>query len=88
MGGYEFVGSDGRRATEAIENAGKTEKVKVNLSSAHLELDSVIAVHVDAGSLSDPSGAAESANVWLAVADEKDESHVSGGQNGGRTLRG
>src|SRR6201993_3256499 len=29
-GRYEFVGSDERRATEAIESASKTEKVRVN----------------------------------------------------------
>ena len=85
-GRYEFVGSDQRGATEAIENATKTEKVAVNLTSAHLESDSVIAVHVDAGRLP-PSISGDSANVWLAVADEQDESHVNGGENGGRTLR-
>lgn len=85
-GRYEFVGSDERRATEAIENASKSEKVMVNLSSAHLEFNSMVAVHVEAGRLP-ASIPVESADVWLAVADEKDESHVNGGENGGRTLR-
>ena len=85
-GRYEFVGSDQRRATEAIKDATLTEKVKVSLTSAHLESDSVIAVHVEAGPLP-ASVTADSANVWLAVADEQDESHVNGGENGGRTLR-
>ena len=84
-GQYEFVGSDQRRANEAIKNATQTEKVKVNLTSAHLESDSAIAVHVEAVRLP-PSLTGDSANVWLAVADEQDESHVSGGENGGRTL--
>ena len=85
-GRFEFVGSDARRATEAVENATKTEKVAVHLSSAHLESDHVIALHVDAGPLP-PSSAAKSAAVWLAIADDKDVSHVSGGENGGRTLQ-
>ena len=85
-GRYEFVGSDPRRATEAIKNAIQTEKVKVSLTSAHLESDSVIAVHVEAEQLP-ASITADSANVWLVVADEQDESHVDGGENGGRTLR-
>lgn len=85
-GRYEFVGSDERRATEAVENASKTEKVTVSLTSSHLESDSAIAVHVEAGPLP-ASITADSANVWLAVADEQDESRVNGGENGGRTLR-
>lgn len=85
-GRFEFVGSDERRAVQAIENATRTEKIAVSLSSVHLDPNHVLAIHVDAGQLPS-SSTAQSASVWLAIADERDESHVSGGENGGRTLR-
>jgi hypothetical protein len=85
-GTFEFVGSDERRAIEAAENASKAEKITVNLSSVHLESNHVLALHIDAGQLSS-SSTSKSASVLLAIADEKDESHVSGGENGGRTLK-
>lgn len=84
-GKFEFVGSDERRALAAAETAAKSEKVNVSFSGAHQESDRVLTVHLDTGHL--PSSAGGRANVLLAVADEKDESHVSGGENGGRTLR-
>jgi len=84
-GKFQFVGSDERRALAAAESAAKSEKVNVSFSGAHLESDRVLTVHLDAGQL--PSSAERPASVLLAVADEKDESHVSGGENGGRTLR-
>jgi hypothetical protein len=84
-GKFQFVGSDERRALAAAENAAKSEKVNVSLSGAQLESNRVLTVHLDAGQL--PSSAERPASVLLAVADEKDESQVSGGENGGRTLR-
>jgi len=85
-GRFEFVGSDERRAIHAVEDAGRAEKIAVNLSSVHFESNRVISLHIDASQL--PSfSTAKSAAVLLAIADEKDESHVSGGENGGRTLR-
>jgi hypothetical protein len=50
-----------------------------------MESDGVLTVHLDAGRL--PSPAARLTNVLLAVADERDETHVTSGENGGRTLR-
>jgi hypothetical protein len=85
-GRFEFVGSDERRAIQAVENATGAEKITVNLSSVHVESNRVLAFHVDAGQLPS-SSTAKSASVLLAIADERDESHVSGGENGGRTLR-
>jgi hypothetical protein len=84
-GKFEFVGSDERRAITAAERAAKVDKIRMSLSAAHLESASVLAVHLDAGRL--PASATRSAAVLLAIADEKDESHVTGGENGGRTLR-
>ena len=84
-GKFEFVGSDERRAITAAESAAKADKISLSLSGAHLESESVLAVHLDAGQL--PATAPRPAPVLLAIADEKDESHVTGGENGGQTLR-
>ena len=84
-GKFEFVGSDERRAITAAERAAKADKISMSLSGAHLESEGVLAVHVDAGRL--PATATRPAAVLLAIADEKDESPVTGGENGGRTLR-
>ena len=84
-GDTQFVGSDERRAIQAIEVAAKAEKVPVALSSVHLE-GGDLSVHVDFGAL--PSSvSSRSANVWLVVADDSDQSNVRRGENAGRILR-
>jgi hypothetical protein len=85
-GRFEFVGSDERRAIQAVENASQAEKIAVNLTSVHAEPNHVLALHIDAAQLPS-SSTAKSASVLLAIADESDESHVSGGESGGRTLK-
>ena len=84
-GKFEFVGSDEGRAIAAAETAVQAQKVSIKLSGAHVESNGVLTVHLDAGRL--PSPAAGPTNVLLAVADERDETHVTSGENGGRTLR-
>src|SRR5712692_74948 len=84
-GHFEFVGSDERRATQAIENATKVRKTPVSISSS-LSDEKTITLHIEAGPL--PSSVtAESASVFLAIADNTDESQVSRGENAGRTLK-
>ncbi len=84
-GHFELVGSDERGATQAIENAAKVRKTPVSISSS-LSDDKTITLHIETGPL--PSSvAAESASVFLAIADNTDESQVSRGENAGRTLR-
>jgi hypothetical protein len=85
-GTFEFVGSDERRARQAAEEASKAEKIAVKVSAAHLDSSHILALHIDVAQLP-ASSTAPSADILLAVADERDESHVSGGENGGRTLR-
>ena len=85
-GTFEFVGSDERRARQAAEEASKAEKIAVKVSAAHLDSRHMLALHIDVAQLP-ASSTAPSADILLAVADERDESHVSGGENGGRTLR-
>jgi hypothetical protein len=84
--GYiEFVGSDEREAAQAIENAAKVRKIPVSISSS-LSDEKTITLHIETGTL--PSSVtAESADVFLAIADNFDESQVSRGENAGRTLR-
>ena len=83
-GQFEFVGSDGRRAKEAIENARKVMKTPVSIS-ASLSDEKTAILHIETGPL--PSSVtAELAGVFLAIADDNDESHVSRGENAGRTL--
>jgi hypothetical protein len=85
-GHFEFVGSDERGAIAAIEDAAKTAKVPVGISSIHSEASNVVSVHVDAGQLPS-SSVTRTADVLIATADESDESHVSRGENAGRTLK-
>ncbi len=84
-GHFEFVGSDEREATKAIENATKGSKVPVMISSSFTD-GRTLTLHVETGPL--PSSVpAESASVFLAMAHNSDESHVSRGENAGRTLK-
>ena len=84
-GHIELVGSDERRATRAIEDATNGTKAPVSISS-RLSDEKTITLHIEAGPL--PSSiTAESASVFVAIADNSDESHVSRGENAGRTLK-
>jgi len=85
-GTAQFVGSDERRAIQVIENATKLEKVRVAISSIHLEGGNTLAVHVETGLLAS-SASSNSANVLVALADESDQSNVRRGENAGRTLK-
>jgi hypothetical protein len=85
-GRFELVGSDERRAIQAIESATKSEKIPVSVSLIRLEASGMVSLHVSAGQLP-PSIPARSAVVLLSAADESDESHVSRGENAGRTLK-
>ena len=84
-GQFEFVGSDERRAKEAIADATKAMKTPVSLSSS-LSDEKTVSLHIETGPLPS-SSTAESAGIFLAVADDSDESHVSRGENAGRTLK-
>jgi len=83
-GRFEFVGSDERRAREAIQNAMKVRKTPVSISSS-LSDEKTPILHIETGPLP-ASSTTESAGIFLAVADDSDESHVNAGENAGRTL--
>jgi hypothetical protein len=84
-GHIELVGSDERRAIQAVGNATKVEKVPLSLSAIRFENNNKVSFHVETGPLP-PTISAKSANLFLAIADDSDESHVSRGENSGRTL--
>jgi hypothetical protein len=83
-GEFEFVGSDARSAVQAIGKAAAAQKIAVSLNSAQGQ-DGKVSVQVQAGPLPE-SSKATSANVVLAIADDKDVSSVARGENSGRTL--
>jgi hypothetical protein len=83
-GHFEFVGSDERRAKDAIHNASKEMKTPLSISSG-LNDERTAILHIETGPLPS-SSTAESVDIFLAIADESDESHVSRGENAGRTL--
>jgi hypothetical protein len=84
-GKLQFVGSDERRAIAAIEAEAHLPKISISLSGAHIASEGVLSIHVDAAPL--PHNSSEPTNLLLAVLDEADESHVTAGENGGRTLK-
>ena len=83
-GHFEFVGSDERRASQAIKEAVELPKAPVRLSLGSSEGGDTI-VHVEAGPLPSATGT-QSEGVFLAIADNSDQSQISGGENAGRTL--
>ena len=85
-GHLELVGSDERGAIRAIENETKIAKVSLTLSAIRFENNGKLSVHVESDPLG-PSAAARSAGLFLAIADDSDESQVSRGENAGRTLK-
>jgi hypothetical protein len=85
-GDTELVGSDERRAIQAIENAIKSTKLPVVLSSIHREGDRMLSLHVEVGP-SASSGRIAPAQVLIALADNSDQSNVRGGENSGRILK-
>ena len=84
-GHFEFVGSDERRASHAIKEAVESPKAPVHLSLGPSD-DKTTVLHIEAGPLPSLTGK-QSAGVFLAIADNSDQSQVSGGENDGRTLQ-
>jgi len=85
-GHFELVGSDERGAIRALENESKFAKVSLALSAVRIESNNKLDLHVESDPLG-PSAAAHSAGLFLAIADDTDESQVSRGENAGRTLK-
>jgi hypothetical protein len=86
-GNVQLVGSDERHAVQAIESAAEAAKLPVSLTPMRPDGTNTIAVHIEAGHPS-PSAKpmAASGQVWIAIADDSDQSNVKRGENAGRTL--
>jgi len=83
-GNSQLVGGDERQAVQAIQNAAKVDKFRISLSAPRLEGNS-LTVHVEVGTT--PAGAKHTpGQVWIALADDMDQSNVRRGENAGRTL--
>jgi hypothetical protein len=85
-GNMELVGSDERRAIQVIQGAAKVAKLPVSVSSLRLEAANTLALHVEVGP---PFSSAKptAGRVWIALADDSDQSSVRGGENKGRVLK-
>src|SRR5438876_12049399 len=84
-GRFEFVGSDERRANEAIKGAARSRKAPVSISFASGDRGAAT-VHIEAGPLSS-FVAVHPGGVFLAIADNSDEVQGTRGENAGRTLQ-
>jgi hypothetical protein len=83
-GRFEFVGSDGREATLAIQRAMREQKIGIAISHVARDGNQVTA-HIES-SASEQSTKSGKAVLYVAVADNRAESHVTRGENGGRNL--
>jgi hypothetical protein len=78
-----FVGSDGKEASAAIQKAIRERKIAIAISNLARNGNQVTArIELPAGeSLKGASGI-----LYVALADNRQESHVARGENGGHTL--
>jgi hypothetical protein len=79
-GRVQLNGSDGRDIQAAIAHAAAKPKLPVHIAQATREGGDAV-VHVTVPAL--PSGKSD---VWVAIADESDQSSVSKGENAGHKL--
>jgi len=82
-GRFALVGSDSREANAAIQKAAREPKVAIVLSNAARDGKQVKA-HI--GVPPAPNAKKRSALLYLAIADNRAESHVARGENAGRSL--
>jgi hypothetical protein len=70
----QFTGGDARRAMTEINRASDSPKA------------TIVIERTEKGARVDAENSPRDADVWLAVADESDATHVTAGENKGRTL--
>jgi hypothetical protein len=76
-GRFQFVGSDEKAIVASISKAAARPKTSVRILSAKREDNqAVVQIEVPAGK----------GDIWVAVADDHDQSSVRKGENSGRTL--
>jgi hypothetical protein len=83
-GRFGFVGSDGREAASAIQKAMREPKTAITISNIARDGNQVTAhIQLPAAAQNSKRGKAV---LYLAIAENKVESHVTRGENGGRSL--
>jgi len=83
-GRFGFVGSDGREAASAIQKAMREPKTAITISNIARDGNQVTA-HIELPAAAQNSKRGK-AVLYLAIAENKVESHVTRGENGGRSL--
>lgn len=81
-GSTEFVGSNQAAAAKAFAKAVTEPKTSLRLSSISLDSQHTLHAHIEADAL--PKG--EKGDVYVAVAMNHAENHVTAGENAGRTI--
>jgi len=84
-GSNQFVGSDEALADKALANALTKPKIALRVSAVAMGATNVLRAHLETGELQQSFGL-RAAEVYVAVALNRAESHVSHGENAGRTL--
>jgi hypothetical protein len=84
-GSAEFVGSDSRLASQAVQKALTGPKVAIRISGVALDASKMLQAHVETDTLSENSKVRK-ADVYLVAALDHAESQVLRGENGGRRL--
>ncbi len=85
-GAKQTNGSDGPAVARAIENARSQAKITVQISSVSVANTNTLRVHLVVEAL--PADfKARKADIFVAVALNEAQSHVSGGENKGRDIR-
>jgi len=83
-GRFRFVGSDQREASSAIQKALREPKVPITISNVARDGQEVRA-HIELPT-ADQSFKGKQGVLYLAIADNRAESHVARGENAGRAL--
>ena len=84
-GATEFVGSDPRLASQAVQKALAGPKVAVKISGVSLDASRTLQAHIETDALPENSKVRK-ADVYLVAALSHAESQVLRGENGGRRL--
>ncbi len=83
-GKFGFVGSDRRKASSAIQEAMRDPKIPITISNVTRDGNQVM-VHIEVPA-ADSRPKSGRGILYLALADDRAESHVVRGENAGRSL--
>jgi hypothetical protein len=82
-GRYAFVGSDGREAADAVQKAIRAHKLTMTISKV-ARAGNAVTARIELPI--DENFKGTRGILYVALADNRQESHVARGENGGRTL--